>query len=87
MAEQVQKLQKDVEGLKAIVSALNHKIADFKTELSSQKVFAESLASSIDQEGYKTPPQQYDEEPKIKRKERKENDEENCCYGYSYAFL
>lgn len=81
MAETLQKLQSDIEGLKLIVSALNHKIADFKTELSNQKMFAESLASSIDQEGYKTPPQYEDEPETIQIKEA------NCCYSYSMRFL
>ena len=74
MAVTLEKLQNDIEGLKLIVSALNHKIAEFKTELSNQRVYAESLASSIDQETYKgtQSTQAYDEDHKLQ--------EENCCY-------
>jgi hypothetical protein len=92
MTATLEKLQCEIDGLKLVVSALNRNIGEFKAELSNQKSYAESLASSIDQEGtgvrintlatpiYNTlPPPIYRYEEQRRLLERRTG-EENCCY-------
>ena len=92
MAATLEKLQCEVDTLKIVVSALNRNIAEFKAELGHQKSYAESLASSIDQEGTGVrlapappPPPQYhrydsDRRDQERRERDRKNKEENCCY-------
>lgn len=84
MTASLEKLQSEIDGLKLVVSALNRNIGEFKAELSCQKKYAESLASSIDQEGtgvrintLPLPIYRYEENRKLL--ERGIGDE-NCCY-------
>ena len=94
MAEKLDKLQCEVDSLRIVVSALNRNIAEFKAELGHQKSYAESLASSIDQEGTGVrlapsppppPPPQYhrydsDRRDQERRDRHRIDKEENCCY-------
>lgn len=84
MTATLEKLQSEIDGLKLVVSALNRNIGEFKAELSKQKSYAESLASSIDQEGtgvrintLPAPIYRYEEQRSLL--DRRVG-EENCCY-------
>lgn len=87
LAVTVEKLQSEIDGLKIIVNALNRNITELKSGLSNQKSFAESLASSIDQEGARvrsispsspSTPHRHDDERR--HKERRDGQERRVTY-------